>query len=98
MKYAVIKLNGVQYKISEGDQFLVDHIEELPELKVLLFVDGDKCKIGNPTVKGVKVEMKIIEQVKGKKIKVAKFKAKSRYRKQLGFRASLTNVEVIKIS
>lgn len=97
-KYAVIQLNGAQYKITPGDKFLVDKTEKLTEPKVLLFVDGDKRKIGDPTVKDVKVNLKILEQVRQDKVVSAKFKAKSRYRRKIGFRASKTLVEVKSIS
>lgn len=97
-KYAIIDLNEVQYKVTSGEQLLVDKTEKLTEPKVLLIVDGDKRKIGNPVVKDAKVELKIVEQVREPKIISAKFKAKSRYRRKIGFRASKTILEVKSIS
>lgn len=100
-KYAVVKLQGKQYQVSEKDEILVDKVKDLKKIdpEVLLFVDGDKVKVGTPTVPGVKVKVKVLEEMqKGTKIDVYKFKAKSRYRKHIGFRPQLTKLLVEKIS
>ena len=102
MKYAVIRTGGKQYRVAEGDEIEVDKLEAEKGKaftfdEVLLFVDGDKVKIGQPLVKGVKVKAKIIDQIKGKKIRVATFKAKARYRRVKGFRSRLTKVKIEKI-
>lgn len=102
MKYAVIKIGGKQYRVSEGDELLVDKIE-VGEGKiinfdeVLLLVDGEKVKIGDPRVRGAKVKAKILAQLKGEKIRVAKFRAKSRYRRVKGHRQLLTKIQIKKI-
>src|SRR3990167_8298756 len=102
-KYAVIRIGGKQYKVTEGEEILVDKLVEpnLPaqagklEAEVLLAVDGDKVQVGKPRVKGVKVSLKVVtEMEKGKKIEVYKFKAKSRYRKHIGFRPQYTSILV----
>ena len=98
-KYAVIKIKGHQYKVASGDSILVDKLgEDKPEAEVLLVVDGDTVKVGNPTVKGASVGLKVVEEVKGEKVHVRKFKAKSRYRKHIGFRPKYTELLVGKIS
>lgn len=98
-KYAVIRFAGHQYKVSEGEEILVDHlIDKKPEPEVLLVVDNDKVKVGNPKVVGVKVALKVLGEEKGKKIDVYKYKAKSRYRKHTGFRPLYTRVKIEKIS
>jgi len=98
-KYAVIRIKGHQYKIAEGDELLVDKLGGKPEPQVLLVNDGKKVKIGTPTVKGAKVVFKVIaEEEKGKKLYVRKFKAKSRYRKKIGFRPVYSRLLVEKIS
>lgn len=102
MNYAVIRSGGKQYKVSTGDVVELDKLN-LEENKnvvfddVLLLVQEGKTTIGKPTIKGAKVEAKLIEQKKGDKIRVSKFKAKSRYRKTIGFRAQLTVVQIEKI-
>ena len=103
MKYAVITTGSKQYKVSEGDVIEIDQLEVKPQdaytfPQVLLFVDGDKKLIGTPLLSNVTVTGDIIENKKGKKIRVAKFKAKARYRKVMGFRPSLTQVKIGTIS
>jgi large subunit ribosomal protein L21 len=102
MKYAVVVSGGKQYKVTEGETIVVDMLSVKPESaytfeEVLLFVDGDTREIGTPTLSGVKVTGKVLEHSKGEKIRVAKFKAKAKYRRATGFRASLTKVQVEKI-
>ena len=102
MKYAVIKTGGKQYRISEGDVIEIDRLEADKDNnvvfeEVLLKVNEGKVKIGTPLIKGEKVEAKLIEQLKGDKIRVSKFKAKVRYRRVTGFRASLSKVSIVKI-
>lgn len=97
-KYAVIRLNGHQYKVSEKEEILVDKVEKEIKPDVLLVVDGEKVSLGKPEVSSAKVSVKKIEDLKGEKIHVFKFKAKSRYRKHIGFRPSYSRVVVEKIS
>lgn len=99
MKYAVIKLNNNQYKVEEGEELLVDKLgESKPEVDVLLVVDGEKVKVGKPKVRGAKVTFKVLGEEKGEKIHVRTYKAKSRYRKHIGFRPQYTKVKVLKIT
>jgi len=101
-KYAVVRIGGSQYKVREKDELVVDKLEgkkgEQIILKdVLLIANNGKIKIGTPRVKGAVVEARLIEHQKGEKIKVLRFKAKSRYRKTKGFRPALTKVRIEKI-
>lgn len=103
MKYAVFSDKGNQYKVSEGEEILLEGAngEAGKKLKfeaVLLVVDGDKVKVGEPLVKGASVAIEVLGQEKGKKLKVFKFKAKSRYRRTQGHRSSYTRVKITKIS
>lgn len=102
MKYTIIKIGGKQYKVSEGDELLVEKIEgkkgdSIVFDQVFLLVDDGKVNIGQPLVKGAKVGAKILEQTKGEKIRVVKFKAKSRYRRVKGHRQRLTKVKIERI-
>lgn len=105
-KYAVIRLQGQQFKVSEGDEILVglmssDLMSDVAKIEpeVLLFTDGKEVKIGKPVLKEVKVKVKVLAELeKGKKVEVYHFKAKSRYRKHTGFRAKYTRLLVEKIS
>lgn len=102
MEYAIVRIGGKQYKVSKGDVLEVDKQDAKPNEQVvfddvLLFVSNGETKIGNPRVSGVKIKAKVLEQKKGKKIRVAKFKAKVRYRRVMGFRPQLTRLEIINI-
>jgi len=100
MKYAVIRIKGQQYKVSEGDEILVGKlVDKKPKAEVLLLADNGKVKVGKPTVKGAKVKIKIVKQEeKGEKLYVQKFKAKSRYRRKMGFRPLYTRLLIERIS
>ncbi|KKR11791.1 MAG: 50S ribosomal protein L21 [Candidatus Woesebacteria bacterium GW2011_GWA1_39_21] len=97
MKYAVIKISGKQHKVVEGERLLVDKLNE-EKIDTLLVRDGDETIIGKPYVSRAKVSFKKEEVVKGKKIDILKYKAKSRYRKHLGFRPQYTPIVIEKIS
>lgn len=99
MNYAVIKASGKQYKVTPGVILEIDKIEgekgeSITFDQVLLAGDDASVLVGTPTVKGASVTAKIVEQVKGDKVRVAKFKAKARFRRVTGFRAQLTKIEV----
>jgi len=103
MDYAVIRVNGKQYKVSEGDLLTLDRLDfkdkkTISFEEVLLLVNGDNSIVGKPTLKGAVVEASFVEDKKADKIRVSKFKAKSRYRKTIGFRAQQTVVKIEKIN
>lgn len=100
MKYAVVEIKGKQYKIEENSEILVHRMAEKEkiEARVLLIADGEKTKIGTPEVKGAKIELKKLENEKGKKIHVFKYKSKSKYRRTIGSRPEFTRIAVGKIS
>jgi len=103
MSFAIIQLQGKQYKVVKDYELVVDHLDVAVDKAFatsdVLLVGHDKTiKIGTPFVKGAKVELVVLEQGKGKKIRVAKYKAKSRYRKVKGHRQRLTKLRVVKIS
>ena len=98
MNYAIIKTGGKQYRVTAGDILEVAKIETDKESisfdDVLLLVSDSEIKLGKPMLAGVSVKAKILEQKKGEKIRVSKFKAKSRYRRTIGFRAQLSKVQI----
>ncbi len=101
MKYAVIRLQGHQYKVEEKEEILVDRLKDPKKIEadVLLVSDEGKVKVGKPTVKGAEVDLKLVaEEVKGEKLYIKKFKAKSRYRRKTGFRPKYSKLLVQKIS
>lgn len=103
MDYAIIRTNGKQYRVSEGDLLTLDKTDlkgkkTITFEEVLLLVNGTDSNVGKPVVSGAKVEAGFVEDKKGEKIRVSKFKAKSRYRKTIGFRPQQTVVKIEKIS
>jgi len=102
-RLAVIKTGGKQYLVKEGDEIIVGHLsskkEEIVELPALAVIDLEKedVEIGNPLLEK-KVKTKVVEDtLKGDKIRVARFKAKVRYRRVKGFRPTLTKIKIEKI-
>lgn len=102
--FAVIKTGGKQYLLKEKDVIKIEKIEgKVKETvffdKVLLLFDekNKEVKIGKPTLEGVRVEAKILEQGRDKKISVIKYKPKVRYRRKIGHRQPYTKVEILKI-
>lgn len=103
MKYAVIAISGTQYQVKEDQVITVDNLGVEKDKKekttdVLLTVDGDSVKVGKPFVDGASVEYQIVNDYQGDKLKVFKFKSKSRYRKTMGFRPQLTDIKILKIN
>lgn len=100
--YAVVKTGGKQYLVKEGMTITVDQLNseknEKIQLETLLKFDdkGKAFELGQPVLKE-KVSAEVEENVKGDKIRIAKFKAKSRYRKVRGFRARLTKLKITKV-
>ena len=102
-KRAVINQQGQQYIVSEGSEIEMEKIDGKKGEKVkfggvLLYTDGEKTKIGQPLVEGVEVLGEIKDQIKAKKVIVAKFKAKSRYRRSRGHRQLKTLIKINKIT
>ena len=101
---AVIEAGGKQFIVREGQEL---RIEKLPnevgdsiEYNVLLISDeeGTNTKVGTPTVGGAKVTANVLEQGRGKKIPIIKYKPKSRYRRNVGHRQPYTKIKIEKIT
>ena len=102
MKYAVIQLAGKQYRVAEGEELVINKLdlkegEEQKVTDVLLTVDGEDVVMGAPLVKNAFVTIKAISTGKADKIRVAKFKSKSRYRRVRGHRQVETTVSILKL-
>ncbi len=99
-KFAVVRIQGKQYRVAEGDEILVDKMNDLkvtPE--VLLVADGEKIEVGTPVLTKAKVVVKVLKEIeKGEKIDIFKYKAKSRERRHVGFRPQYTRLLVEKIT
>lgn len=101
--YAIIESCGKQYKVSEGDVVFFEKLDtelgkKVTFKEVVLVSDDKKVEVGVPYVKGAKVEGKVVEHGKGKKIIVYKYKAKKNYRRTQGHRQPYTKVQITKIA
>ena len=98
MVYAIVRAGGRQEKVSVGDLVTLDRVAggagSTIELPALLLVDGDKITSDAQTLASVKVTAEIVENLRGPKISIQKFKNKTGYKKRQGFRAELTTVKV----
>ncbi|MBR3794824.1 MAG: 50S ribosomal protein L21 [Clostridia bacterium] len=99
--YAIIATGGKQYRVSEGDVLYIEKIDaevdSTVSFDVLLLGNEGDVKVGTPVVEGVKVEGKVVGQVRGDKIIVFKYKSKKNYRRKQGHRQPYTKVEITKI-
>ena len=105
MSFAVIKTGGKQYRVVEGDKFLVEKLnratgEEFDFEEVLLVGNAkpENVKIGTPLVEGAKVRARVLDHGKTKKKIIFNFKNKTRYWKKKGHRQPYTKVEILKIT
>jgi len=101
-KFAVIEVAGTQLKVRENQQYEIKKIsgnkgDKIEIKEVLMIVHGDDIKIGKPYVNDAKVTLEITSQKKGEKVKVFKYKAKSRYRRSYGHRPKITRILIKKI-
>lgn len=101
--YALVEIQGKQYKAEKGNLLKVDLIAEdtgntVEFESVLMISDGGKTKVGKPFVKGAKVTATVGETVKGTKIQVIKMKRRKGYRRKQGHRQQYTLLKVQEIS
>ena len=97
--YAVIKTGGKQYKVSVGDKLKVEQIPADIDSKielndVLMIVDGDAVKVGNPLISGAKVTATVVAQGRGEKIRIFKMRRRKHYQKHQGHRQNFTEIRI----
>ena len=101
MVYAIVKAGGRQEKVSEGSIVVMNRLEaqagQTVELPVLLLVDGDTVTTDAKKLAKVKVTAEVVQDEKGPKITILKYKNKTGYRKRQGHRQPLTRVKVTSI-
>lgn len=95
---AVIKTGGKQYRVEEGDEIKVEKLDkdegETVEFDRVLLLDNNDTKIGHPFVEDATVKGEVLEQGKGEKMIIFKYKAKERYKKKKGHRQPYTKVKI----
>lgn len=99
--YAIIATGGKQYKVSEGDVIKVEKLAveagDTVTFDDVLAVSADSLLVGDD-VKNASVEATVVENGKGKKVIVYKYKRKSGYHKKNGHRQAYTQVKIEKIN
>ena len=100
---AIIQLAGKQYVVSEGETITVNRLDQPAdatfEVGDVLLISTDKTTtVGTPLVEKAKVKLQVVAHEKGEKLRVATYKAKSRYRKVKGHRQHLTQLKVVSIA
>ena len=101
--FAVIKAQGKQYKVAQGDELTVDRLagDEGASValgEVLMLVDGTTTKVGTPVVSGAKVQAEIVSHSRGDKIKVFKKRRRKNFHRTRGHRQDLTTVKITSIT
>ena len=99
MKFVIVEQGGKQYRAAEGKTIEVDRLpnevgETVTLEGVLLSVNDDDVKIGTPLIEGAKVQAKVLNHFKGRKILVFKYRPKQRYRVKTGHRQQYTRLLV----
>jgi len=101
--YAVFATGGKQYRATTGDILKIEKLDaekgatvELDQ--VLMVGEGEDVKVGTPYLKGGKVTATVIDQGRGKKIRIIKFKRRKHHMKQMGHRQDFTQIEITGIA
>ena len=99
--YAIVEIQGQQFKAEQGKKLFVHHIKDVEagktvEFEKVLLVDADGAvKVGAPTVEGAKVVCEVVNPlVKGDKVIVFKMKRRKDSRSRNGHREQFTEVEI----
>ena len=102
MVYAVVRAGGRQEKVEVGTIITMDRLAAKKDATItltpVLFVDGDTVTHDSKALEKVTVTAQVLENLRGPKITIHKFKNKTGYHKRQGFRSELTRVKVTGIS
>jgi large subunit ribosomal protein L21 len=101
--YAIIVDGGRQYKVTEGQELVIDYRDAssgdaLQFDKVLAYSNGSTLALGEPTLGGAKVTAKVLGVLQGPKLTVQKFRRRKTYRRRTGHRQLYTKVQIEKIT
>lgn len=97
--YAVVKSGAHQYKATVGSDLIVERLPyavgtQIALDEVFLLDDGEEVLVGQPTVDGALVRATVVEEFRGPKIHIFKYKPKERYRRHLGHRQTYMRLHV----
>jgi large subunit ribosomal protein L21 len=102
-RYAIIATGGKQYRVTVGDVITVERLDAEAGSSVtiddVLLIGGDgSTRIGTPLVEGASVSADVVDNLRGEKIIVFKYKPKKRYRRRTGHRQALTRLAITGIN
>jgi large subunit ribosomal protein L21 len=97
--YAIIEVGSKQYSVKKDDIIEVNKQklvkgDNVSIEKVLLVSDGEKIEIGQPYVKGAKVEVSVLKQILGEKTTAFKHRRRKNSHWEKGHRAQLTELKI----
>ena len=97
--YAIIRSGGKQYRAEAGATIDVDRLpneigDEVQISDVLLIADGEDTVVGQPNVAGAVVNTTVVDQFRGKKIIVYKYRQRTNYRRKQGHRQYYTRLRI----
>lgn len=98
MTYAIVKISGKQYKVAEGDLLKVDLAKNPLNVEVLFLSNGKDLLVSKEDLKDASVTLDVVSEGRGRKLRVGRFKSKSRYKKVSGHRSSYTMVKIASIN
>ncbi len=101
--YAIIEDSGRQYRVEEGETLYTEKHpqqpgEEITFDRIIMVGNDDDVQIGKPYLAGASVKATVLEQVKGPKIHVIKFKGRKKYRRKQGHRQNYTALRIDQIT
>jgi large subunit ribosomal protein L21 len=99
--YAIVKTGGKQYRVERGQTLLVERLPAAEgadvQLEPLMY-RSEEAVFDKAGLKDVRVTAKVVEHVRGEKLRVFKFKPKRGYKRRTGHRQELTKIEVTEIT
>lgn len=101
--YAIVEIQGKQFKVSEGQSIFVNRIDategsQVTFDKVLLVSNNGAFQIGKPTVEGVAVKTTVVKHLKGDKVLIFKKKRRKGYQILKGHRQCLSQITIDSIA
>jgi len=99
--YAIVRAGGRQEKVSVGDVLIVDRLAAGPggsvDLRPVLLVDGETVTSAADELAKITVTGEVVDELRGPKIKIFKYKNKTGYRRRQGHRQELTRIKITSI-
>ena len=101
--YAVIETGGKQYKVQVGDTVDVELLDvnvgdKVALNRVLLIADGENIQVGRPVLDNAVVSATVVQEIRGPKVIIFRYRAKERFRHKTGHRQDYTRLHIDQIT